>query len=176
MINPGTYGPQDDSITRRRWEAEELIKNVTYKLAGLEIVMEGRDLKTRRIKDVGGREIAGVINEEGAYALSTILLGAVNPSVALSNVEDKDSRQVFYNVYMSAMQSCVLNDREWGIKDLAAQNMIKSALQPLLFNQLMRAANGFEAKNSKPQTSVTEVVNRSDAGGGFKLPGFGGKA
>jgi hypothetical protein len=168
----------DDNIMRRRWESEELIDSLYLLLAGYERIHEEGKVKLRARDDV-----PSIMNKEGAGRVITVVRSFINPVVSLSRLSDEDARQLFYNCYNSVMEAVVLNAKEWGMTDEngnikdADLEIVKATIQPLIFSQIMRSVDGWEAKNAKTdyleQTGNQRTV--SESRDGFRLPRFGGK-
>lgn len=162
-------GQQQDSITRRRWESEELIDALWLLLAGKERYNDHGEVKLR-----DSPAATPLMNQQGAGRVIQVIRAFVNPVVSLTRLGDEDARLLFYSSYSGTMDAIVLNQVEWGVKDLADLEIIRASLQPILFAQSMRSVDGWEGRNSKSEISETEIKNTNNNAGGFKLPSFGG--
>ena len=163
---------QEDTILQRRWESADLIDSLWLLLAGKERYSDNGQIKLR---DSPG--VKALMNQEGASrVIQVVRSGFVNPVMSLSSLADEDARTLFYASYTSLIEAIVLNQTEWGVNSDADLKIIHATLLPLLFAQVMRPVNGFEARNTKPQISENtgSINSTTETRGGFKIPGFGG--
>lgn len=167
---PSTPRAEDDNIMRRRWESEQLIDSLFLLLSGHERKIVGGQVKLLPVEDA-----AQLMNTEGAKRLIGVVRAFVNPVLSLSRLEDADARELFYSSFMATVEALVEEKDRWGIKHDADLEIIRAIIQPLIFGQVMRAVEGWEAKNSKTQYSEGDSKQTVTQGGGFRLPSFGGK-
>lgn len=143
------FGYDDDLLPEQRDNRWELEEN--------EIVAEFR------------RDFKGLLSQKGLDDISIWMRVALNRHLALSNLEDKEIKQIVLNQCRTLNKMIVLEGENWGLENDGRRDQLKNFIKELLLVHLKRAykdgeriyrsntyrgVHGFEDNNKKNSTSL----------------------
>jgi hypothetical protein len=170
-----SMGGDSQGVLSMRWESYQLLSDVKKILTGMvDMPYQLPDGTTsfRTVKMFPN--VKPIINEVGAENLMIILQAFLNPSVALSNIDETTARTLIRQTMNEVDLAINMNQTEWEIENTAAMGIIISAVRPLVTCQIYRAVNGHESRQSKTQTQEIkqDSTNTQRTSGGFSLNPF----
>jgi len=144
-----------DTIASMRWESDPMIVNIRIRLGGY-VPTATQDGQTLLQRPVG---VDPMVNDVGIDRFIAVISGVVNPTVALTNIDDEEANTLIRQILYSLVFDMVYNKDRFDIHD-GDMRTVLSVMKSIVFNQLKRPVSGHEAKNFRTQT-VEQSLNQN---------------
>lgn len=152
---------ESSTIAEMRWKDNEFISYVEEVLGGYREVIN-KDGVVERIKP---DYFISKVNDEGLSGIVSYLRAHLNPSIVLSNFDEKKANLLIKIQLIEFAKWITYNQERFAIRAGDLQ-LIQSLIRPLIVSQIYRSVGGHETKNFHTQSLEHNVQQHSTMNNG----------
>ena len=170
MVQPPSM---DANIANMRWNGDEITYQIAKSIGGYELKVN--DDGTHTFYRPEGSP-PPLMNDRGIRAVIHHLQTRINPFTGLTNLAEEDANEIARQDWLMFDEHLANNAETYDL-DTTNLGIVSGDVNRLVFMQIRRAVNGFEANNFHTQSMEQNVRHQGQLGAarGFSIPflGFG---